>query len=203
MVTLMEFTAHRRRPKGQAPQGRCIMHTRELCVTIRLDHDPSGVRAEAIFRGDDRESVTGIGQVVQHRTNPFPAREDLAVVRALHDLADRLVARGKQARPCAPGERRGHAGDGACWRRPLSRAEMADLPPPAERDSPGERSPVRPVTTRRAVRPPHQGEERPVRQGLRPLLRGLGRQEAEGVAGGPRRLAPVGVARDGPNGRSR
>ena len=89
MVTLMEFTAHRRRPKGQAPQGRCMMHTRELCVTIRLDHDPSGVRAEAIFRGDDRESVTGIGQVVHHRTNPFPAREDLALVRALHDLADR------------------------------------------------------------------------------------------------------------------
>ena len=80
------------------------MHTRELCVTIRLDHDPSGVRAEAIFRGDDRESVTGIGQVVHHRTNPFPAREDLAVVRALHDLADRLVARGKQAHPCAPGK---------------------------------------------------------------------------------------------------
>ena len=80
------------------------MRTRELSVTIRLDHELSGVRAEATLRDDDRESVTGIGQVAHHRTNPFPAREDLAVVRALHDLADRLVARGKQAHPCAPGK---------------------------------------------------------------------------------------------------
>ena len=74
------------------------MHTRELHVTIQVDHEPSGVRAEATLR-----DLTGVGWLVHHRTSPFPAREDLAVVRALRDLADRLVARGRQAHPCAPG----------------------------------------------------------------------------------------------------
>ena len=78
------------------------MHTRELHVTIQLDHGPSGVRAEAILR-DDEHPVTGVGWLVHQRTNPFPAREDLAVVRALRALADNLVARGGQAHPCAPG----------------------------------------------------------------------------------------------------
>ena len=78
------------------------MHTRELHVTIQLDHEPSGIRAEATLRDDD-QPLTGVGWLAHHRTNPFPAREDLAVVRALRDLADRLVARGRQAHPCAPG----------------------------------------------------------------------------------------------------
>ncbi len=76
------------------------MHTRELQVTIQLDHEPSGVRAEAILR--DEHLVTGVGWLAHHWTDPFPAREDLAVVRALRDLADRLVDRGRQAHPCAP-----------------------------------------------------------------------------------------------------
>ncbi|MGZ4666810.1 MAG: dsRBD fold-containing protein [Frankiaceae bacterium] len=99
------------------------MHTRELCVTIRLDHDPSGVRAEAILRDDDHESVTGIGQVAHHRANPFPAREDLAVVRALRDLADRLVAGGRQAHPCAPGKNGATRATARAWggRYPVQR----------------------------------------------------------------------------------
>ena len=81
------------------------MHTRELHVTIQLDHEPSGVRARAMLRDDERP-VSGVGWLVHQRTNPFPAREDLAVVRALRDLADRLVERGRQAHPCAPGGNR-------------------------------------------------------------------------------------------------
>jgi hypothetical protein len=78
------------------------MPTRELHVTIRVDHEPYGVRAEATLR-DDGAPVIGVGWLDHQPTNPFPAREDLAVVRALRDLAVRLVARGKQAHPCAPG----------------------------------------------------------------------------------------------------
>ena len=77
------------------------MHTKEMQVTIRLDYEPSGIRAEATLRDDDHP-VTGTGWLVHHRSNPFPAREDLVVVRALRDLADRLIARGKQAHPCDP-----------------------------------------------------------------------------------------------------
>ena len=102
------------------------MHTRELHVTIQVDHEPSGVRAEATLR-DDGQPLTGVGWLVHHRTNPFPAREDLAVVRALRDLADRLVDRGRQAHPCAPGgngHRAGAAAAGGC----IPAAAMAHLP---------------------------------------------------------------------------
>jgi hypothetical protein len=77
------------------------MHTQELHVTIQLDHELAGVRARVILRDDDH-SVTGVGWLAHQRTDPFPAREDLAVVRALRDLADRLIDRGRQAHPCAP-----------------------------------------------------------------------------------------------------
>ena len=105
------------------------MHTRELHVTIQVDHEPSGVRAEATLCDDDHP-VTGVGWLVHHRTNPFPAREDLAVVRALRDLADRLVARGRQAHPCAPGGNgTGRAARG-CRRL---RSRCSDGPPTRQR----------------------------------------------------------------------
>ncbi len=78
------------------------MHTRDLHVTIQLDHETTGIRAQATLR-DDKHPVTGVGWLARHRTDPFPARDDLAVVRALRDLADRLLDRGRQAHPCAPG----------------------------------------------------------------------------------------------------
>ena len=97
------------------------MYTRELHVTIQVDHELSGVRAEATLR-DDGQPLTGVGWLVHRRTNPFPAREDLAVVRALRDLADRLVARGRQAHPCAPGGNgTGRAGAAAGGCIPLRR----------------------------------------------------------------------------------
>jgi hypothetical protein len=80
------------------------MQNRQLHVTIRLDHELSGIRAEAILRDGDRAPVVGVGQVVRQRMDPFPAREDLAVVDALRNLADALVVEGERAHPCAPGD---------------------------------------------------------------------------------------------------
>ena len=78
------------------------MHTREMQVTIRLEYELSGIRAEATLRDDDHP-VTGVGWLAHHWSDPWPAREDLAVVRALRDLADRLVERDRRAHLCAPG----------------------------------------------------------------------------------------------------
>ena len=100
------------------------MHTRELHVTIQLDHELSGVRAEATLC-DDGQPLTGVGWLVHHRTNPFPAREDLAVVRALRDLADRLLDRGRQAHPCAPGGKR----PSPAARPPVAAFPYSDGPP--------------------------------------------------------------------------
>ena len=80
------------------------MQNRQLHVTIRLDVELSGIRAKAILHDGDGAPVVGVGHVVQQRLNPFPVREDLAVVDALRNLADALVAEGQQAHPCAPSD---------------------------------------------------------------------------------------------------
>lgn len=103
------------------------MHTRELHVTIQVDHEASGIRVKAILRDDDHP-VTGVGWLAHQRTNPFPAREDLAVVRALRDLADRLHDRGKQAHPCAPGGNGPTRGAAAGGRLPAQRWPTHPIP---------------------------------------------------------------------------
>ena len=48
------------------------MHSRELHVTIRLDHELTGVRAEAVLRDADRAPVIGVGE--SHSNAPIRSR---------------------------------------------------------------------------------------------------------------------------------
>lgn len=79
------------------------MGKRQWHVTIRVVHEPSAVRADAVLGDDDRLVLVGTGQVIHDRATPQPAREEVAVARALQDLARRLAKRDEEAH-LAPAE---------------------------------------------------------------------------------------------------
>ncbi len=73
------------------------MNALDRKVTIHIAYEASGICAQAVLQDIDRPQLVGTGRVVHRPEDPFPAREQVAVIQALQDLTDRLVARERTA----------------------------------------------------------------------------------------------------------
>lgn len=73
------------------------MNAQDRKVTIHVAYEASGICAQAILHDTDRPQLVGTGRVVHYPEDPFPAREELAVILALRDLTNWLVARERTA----------------------------------------------------------------------------------------------------------
>jgi hypothetical protein len=73
------------------------MNAEDRKVTIHVVYEASGICAQAVLHDIDRPQLVGTGRVVHGPEDPFPPREELAVIHALRDLTNRLVARERTA----------------------------------------------------------------------------------------------------------